>query len=144
MARIGRLISNKNSISLHTQTDGYERGPGDDDADGKKGGFKRGKGRLPDAENELEKVNLKKVPGKKAGKTRQVKTNWRIMMKINAFLVFGFWFLPLPKDLSSTASSRRVFIDGRGEGRRRGEKGRPWLPLASDCKWCRIVSCHEI
>ena len=46
-------------------TEAYERGPGDDGDEGKKGGWKKGKGRLPPEEQEMEKVNLKKVPGKK-------------------------------------------------------------------------------
>jgi len=63
----GRPIGDGTGADGRGDGDGYDRGSGEPDADGKKGGWKKGKGKLPDAENELEKVTLKKVPGKKIG-----------------------------------------------------------------------------
>ena len=64
-AIFSQYILSTNTRSI--RTDGYERGPGDDDEGDGKGGWKKGKGRIPEAENELEKVTLKKIPGR-AGK----------------------------------------------------------------------------
>ena len=56
-------------LALMKPTDGTGRDGADGDGgDGKKGGWIKGKGKMPGPEPELEKVTLKKVPKKGDGK----------------------------------------------------------------------------